>query len=120
MKRVGSRLGRQRVLFGQARSQCHRIFRYSKARNGLQRLLSFSDRLGIAAASFVRNQLRHVDLKMPAPLLPPLAGHLLVRRQDQVPARPRRQVTDDARLKVDPLLHVNSSPQHALEAPQPH
>ena len=77
-------------------------------------------RLGVASAGLVCHQLRHVDIEVLPPVLPPLASHFLVRRQNQVPTRPRRQVTDDGRLQIDPLLHADSSPaRHILEPPLP-
>jgi len=77
-------------------------------------------RLGVASSGLVRHQLRHVDIKVLPPMFPPLARHFLVRRQNQVPTRPGRQVTDDGRLQIDPLFHAHSSPaRYVLEAPLP-
>jgi len=60
--------------------------------------------LRVASCSFVKNELRGKQFEGPS-TGPPIASHLLVRGQDEVPTWPRGQVADNRCLDVGLGLH---------------
>ena len=88
-----------------AGSQLRDLRRDIQQREGLQYLQTLARRYWVSGTSFVEDKLRDVDLEITPTLLPPVPSNLLVAGNDQVPARPRRQVARYSRFQLQTRLH---------------
>ena len=66
-------------------------------------------RYGIALPDFIQHQDRNVKLILPSALLPPIAGGLLLPRNDQITVRPRGEQAGNGGLDIDGRFHRRAS-----------
>lgn len=123
---VGPRLGRQRNARNQGGRKICDFLRDVDQGHSLENLESTGGGGRIPGRRFIEHHLRDEKLEFMATVPPPGMGYLLVSRRNQVAARPRGQIADDACFEVnlgahDFMLPRRSSWRHpmALRTLQP-
>src|SRR5438477_12190164 len=89
------------VFFFQAEDGIRDIEQWQRSQN----CQPFFRRLCITGAGLVQNELGDAKLKLFSPCSPPFLGQLLMAGNDEVPARPCREVTGYRCFEVNTLRH---------------